>query len=88
MRGEIAKSCFKKVVPQRRSSCPDLIRASIHLRRNFRSEMDCRVKPGNDEGVHLVRLFDGVGGRCSIRETAVTEAIGRKVKSGAACPEK
>jgi hypothetical protein len=30
----------------------------------------------------------GSGGRCSIPETAVTEAIGRKLKSGAACPAK
>src|SRR3984893_5062309 len=37
-----------------RSSCPDLIRASILLRKSlagkdFAKGMDCRVKPGNDE---------------------------------------
>jgi len=33
--------------PQPRSSCPDLIRASIHLRKKlFQKKMDCRVKPG------------------------------------------
>jgi putative hydrolase of the HAD superfamily len=28
---------------------PDLIRASINLRKNLARKMDCRVKPGNDE---------------------------------------
>jgi hypothetical protein len=32
------------------ASCPDLIRASIHLRKmHYPKMMDCRVKPGNDE---------------------------------------
>src|ERR1700736_3489020 len=31
-----------------RSSCPDLIRASITLQRVVANRMDCRVKPGND----------------------------------------
>jgi hypothetical protein len=31
------------------SSCPGLTRASIILRKSFVEEMDCRVKPGNDE---------------------------------------
>jgi hypothetical protein len=31
------------------SSCPDLIRASIHLRNKFFSKMDHRVKPGDDD---------------------------------------
>jgi hypothetical protein len=31
------------------SSCPDLIRASIDLRKMHFFQMDCRVKPGNDE---------------------------------------
>jgi hypothetical protein len=30
-------------------SCPDLIRASIHLRNKFFSKMDHRVKPGDDD---------------------------------------
>jgi hypothetical protein len=30
-------------------SCPDLIRASIHLRSKFFSKMDHRVKPGDDD---------------------------------------
>jgi cytochrome c553 len=34
------------------SPCPDLIRASIENGRAFR-EMDCRVKPGNDEGKEI-----------------------------------
>jgi len=57
IRGEIAKlwlqecCCLKLrlVCTQTHSSCPDLIRASIHLRKKFLlKKMDCRVKPGND----------------------------------------
>jgi hypothetical protein len=33
------------------SSCPRLTRASILLPEKFFKQMDCRVKPGNDESV-------------------------------------
>jgi hypothetical protein len=40
-------------LPQSRSSCADLIRASILLlKMYFTKVMDCRVKPGND-GHHI-----------------------------------
>jgi hypothetical protein len=33
------------------ASCAGLTRASIDLRKSVSKRMDCRVKPGNDEGV-------------------------------------
>jgi hypothetical protein len=44
--------CFVAYAPRNdgnSSSCPDLIRASINLRKSLPKGMDCRVKPGNDE---------------------------------------
>src|SRR4051794_39778399 len=41
-------------------SCPDLIRASIILRKTFSNEMDCRVKPGNDERTLVSRTRCGI----------------------------
>src|SRR5882724_12024080 len=38
-----------RITPHIRLSCPDLIRASINLRKSLAKRMDCRVKPGNDE---------------------------------------
>jgi hypothetical protein len=44
------RKSMPEVSAQTRSSCPDLIRASIELHKNaFRKRMDCRVKPGNDK---------------------------------------
>jgi len=41
--------------PQTRSSCPDLIRASINLQKTLANKMDCRVKPGNDDLIVTAR---------------------------------
>src|ERR1700722_14890849 len=41
-------TAFRKRHRFRYSSCPDLIRASILLRKILAKQMDCRVKPGND----------------------------------------
>src|ERR1700720_356179 len=43
--------------PHTQSSCPDLIRAFIILRRSLAKRMDCRVKPGNDQAEPKSRKF-------------------------------
>jgi hypothetical protein len=50
-RGEVVKSRLKLfwLFESFGPSCPDLIRASIHLRNKFFSKMDHRVKPGDDD---------------------------------------
>jgi hypothetical protein len=71
--GEIAKLCLltrllfeiNLVCTQKHSSCPDLIRASIHLpKKLFSKKMDCRVKPGNDD---LSALARPGGSQCGLK---------------------
>jgi hypothetical protein len=49
------KSCCARSQFKTHSSCPDLIRASINLRKSFFEKMDHRVEPGDDDSLWVVR---------------------------------
>jgi len=83
-----------------RSSCLDLIRASINLHKRLAKKMDCRVEPGNDMLPrsaplitpallrHLQQIGEEIGAVAGVRHPGIGHAVGRNesLRIGARSP--